>query len=702
MERLRTLPGDDVRQIMWRYSERYDLQMAIQSARAIARGVVARLVADGARNSHDWNEQKAQLLEAFDASGLTSLYMDPEQGGFVLGPKNLALCLVAFELAWVDAGAATCSLASNLALAPIHERGTPEQRDYYMSRCVPGQGDGENKTWRGAFALTEPLPYVGVDTGVLAGKVRVAEWNEGQEPMLQVDKRGRFITNMAFANFVTAAVDTADERIKGSCMIILEKTDPGTFDPGSTTLKMCHQLSATSDPVLSLKVPASRIIGGYTIEDGTIVPKYSHSEIIAAVFHRTRIPVGIMTSAKLLSALEPVIRYHRQRFRGGESAQPGTPRFDLGVQQKEDALHRLLDVWASGEAGCSLAFAAARRADIFDPIEREKDALFEAEGIKGPRAQMTALRKKKDEALEFIALEGQPEAERDAARYDALKADTLVQYVVLEAEANILNPSCKLWNTGHGCTMMREAVAMVGGYGITEDCPGFLGYKWIDAQLESTYEGPESVQRRHLTATMTSDIFLAMFAQWIADLRAVADKKPGMGACTLANAMDLWLWTLNHLQEAKDANGKKLYHGKRQGVTFAMADALGWLLGARYFILDVLELEDKGAANPVVAEGLEGLAGFYSDLCAVQAARAGGEVNRVCTELVFGYNAHPEHGSPCRCEDLSKDGFFPGSAQFIKLRTKVDASMAGARLAKDRAAEDLTQVMIPEALDYPL
>ena len=43
---------------------------------------------------------------------------------------------------------------------------------------------------------------------------------------------------------------------------------------------------------------------------------------------------------------------------------------------------------------------------------------------------------------------------------------------------------------------MREAVSLMGGYGITEDCPGFLGHKWMDAQLEATYEGPEAVQRR--------------------------------------------------------------------------------------------------------------------------------------------------------------------------------------------------------------
>ena len=75
----------------------------------------------------------------------------------------------------------------------------------------------------------------------------------------------------------------------------------------------------------------------------------------------------------------------------------------------------------------------------------------------------------------------------------------------MDAEANVLCPATKLWNTGHGANMMREAVSLMGGYGITEDCPGFLANKWMDAQLEATYEGPEAVQRRQLTVTMTSE-----------------------------------------------------------------------------------------------------------------------------------------------------------------------------------------------------
>ena len=191
--------------------------------------------------------------------------------------------------------------------------------------------------------------------------------------MLQVDKRGRFITNIAFANFVTAAVNSADPRIKGSCVVILEEGDEGTFDRGTPTKKLVHQLSSTGDPIFNLKVPASRIVGGYTVKDGVIVPNFNHSEIIEAVFRRTRVTVGLMTAAKLLSAVEPVIRYQRERFRGAEGAKPGSVRYEQGIQQREDALHRLVDVWATGEAAASLGFAAARLFDELDPLEKQKD-----------------------------------------------------------------------------------------------------------------------------------------------------------------------------------------------------------------------------------------------------------------------------------------------------------------------------------------
>ena len=736
-ETIRTLPDDRTRQIMWRFGERYDLQMMVQAARGIARGPVARLVAEGARNTHEWTGAKAGLLRAFDEGGLTAMFVDPEHGGFMAGPKNLALALVAFELAWVDAGAATSSLAQVLALAPIHERGTPEQRATYMSRAIPPAPGEHRAHWRGAFCLTEPIPYVGVETGLLSGKARIAEWDDGRPPVLQIDKRGRFITNMAFANFVTAAVDSGDDRIKGSCMVILEETDPGTFDRGVPTRKLVHQLSSTRDPAFSLRVPADRIIGGYTIKDGVLVPNYSHSEVIEAVFRRTRVTVGLMTTAKLLSAIEPIVRYHRGRFRGGETVSPGSVRYALGLQQREDVLHRLVDIWATGEASASLGFAAARLFDDLDPLERKKDAYFAERGLTG-RAQMKAFAAIHKDTIEYVTLAAKPPELRHADRFAALEQDDMVQFARLDAVANVLCPAVKLWNTGYGATMMREAVSLMGGYGITEDCPGFLFHKWMDAQLEATYEGPEAVQRRQLSITMTNEVFLAEFRQWVDEMRRIASAHPGTGACTIASAMQMWLWTLRHLQQATDADGTRLFQGARQGVTFPLADALCWLLASRYQILDVLELAKTGSADPAIAEALPGLLHFFTDLCHVQAARAAGEVGRVSAELVFGYRRHPAWdaagcGSCFQADELEafeeimpgiagtarayadvieRDGTHASKAgpcasvagvePFLRMRLKMDGCLTGARLAKDRAAEALTKVMIPEVLGYPV
>jgi hypothetical protein len=280
---------------------------------------------------------------------------------------------------------------------------------------------------------------------------------------------------------------------------------------------------------------------------------------------------------------------------------------------------------------------------------------------------------------------------------------------------------------------MREAVSLMGGYGITEDCPGFLGQKWMDAQLEATYEGPEAVQRRHLSVSMTSEVFLTQFRRWSAEMREIAGRRPGTGACALASAMELWLWTLRHLLGARDAEGKPLYRDARQGVTFPMADALAWILASRQQILDVIDFAERGSQNPVVAEGLPGYVQFFTDLCHVQAASAGSEVGRICAALVYGYDRHPAwdtDGAACFVTDeldglesimpgiaacaqsmtdvIGSDGSHPSKAgpcvcigdheTFARMRSKLDGCLTGSRLAKDRAARALTTVMIPEAL----
>jgi hypothetical protein len=134
-----------------------------------------------------------------------------------------------------------------------------------------------------------------------------------------------------------------------------------------------------------------------------------------------------------------------------------------------------------------------------------------------------------------------------------------------------------------------------------------------------------------------------------------------------------------------------------------------------------------------VAEGLEGTLQFLTDLCHMQAARAAGEVSRICSTLVYGYLNHPAWESGCNgcgTEDelVALEAQVPGASSFsseyvradgsheakagpcvqpeglgdfIKLRSKLDGCLAGSMLARDRAAGSVQKVMIPAALDYP-
>jgi hypothetical protein len=318
------------------------------------------------------------------------------------------------------------------------------------------------------------------------------------------------------------------------------------------------------------------------------------------------VAVGITAGARLLSAVEPLIRYQRGRFRGGSAAGAGSPRYELGLQMKEDAVHRLVDVWSAGEACASLGFEAARLLDQIESQERDGHSMSER--------------------------------------------------AILENAANLLCPACQLWHAGHGSRMMREAVHLMGGCGVTEDCPGFLGYQWVELQAEAAYEGPASAQRQ-LGAAMTNELFPDRFRGSIHDVQAIAGSHAETGARALALAMEMWLWTFQHVQHATGS------------ANFALANVLCRLLAARSQMLGVIELQ-KGRYDPAI----------LSDLCHVHAAHTAGEVGRVCAEWVYGFH---------------RDAAWEREA-FREMQDLLDGSLTGSLAAKDRAAEALTRLTIPE------
>jgi hypothetical protein len=89
-------------------------------------------------------------------------------------------------------------------------------------------------------------------------------------------------------------------------------------------------------------------------------------------------------------------------------------------------------------------------------------------------------------------------------------------------------------------------------------------------------------------------------------------------------------------------------------------------------------------------EGYEGCAPA-DDLVELEGILPG--IGGGATDATGGDGSHPAKAGPCVR--------FDGLEEFTHLRTRLDGCLTGSQLAKDRAAESLTKVMIPAALDYP-
>jgi hypothetical protein len=221
----------------------------------------------------------------------------------------------------------------------------------------------------------------------------------------------------------------------------------------------------------------------------------------------------------------------------------------------------------------------------------------------------------------------------------------------------------------------------------------------------STEDAPA---RDRLRDAVASPEFLSLLPDWIRELREVASTRPDTGACTLATALELWLWTMKHFRAGEGTRAESASQAIDE-----LAEALCPLLAARYLALEVTAKASPG--TPAEVE-------LRADLCHVHAARASALAGAACAELVFGYRRHlvwdAEGCATCFAGDdlddlealmpgiasgarmsadvVEADGShaakrgpcarFDGVDTFMRLRNRLDGCLTGARIAKDRAA----------------
>lgn len=219
----------------------------------------------------------------------------------------------------------------------------------------------------------------------------------------------------------------------------------------------------------------------------------------------------------------------------------------------------------------------------------------------------------------------------------------------------------------------------------------------------------DSAAHDRLREAASSPEFLALLPRMIRQLRVVASSEPDSGACTVATALALWSWTMNHMSAIADSAPQAIDD---------LAEALCPLLAARCLALDIAQ-----------STGNAGERELRRDLCHVQAASAAAAAAATCAELVFGYRRHQSwdssacgacfgseeldgleamipgfaSGGRTNIDVIEADGSHPakegpcvnfeGLDKFMRLRRRLDGCLTGARIAKDRAASTIEKTM---------
>jgi glutaryl-CoA dehydrogenase len=212
-----------------------------------------RMVRDAVR---DWvdenvipNIEKACRDEVFSDQwrvdlGEMGVLGAPLEGYGCPGLSYIAYGLICQELERGDSGVRSfASVQGSLAMYPIWDFGSEEQKNHYLPKMHAGE-------WIGCFGLTEP------DYGSNAGDMITRAEDKGSHYLLNGAKM--WITNGTIANLaiVWAKLDGV---IRG---FIVEKEDPG-FTAPEMTGKHSLKASVTSELVFQdCKIPKDRILPG--------------------------------------------------------------------------------------------------------------------------------------------------------------------------------------------------------------------------------------------------------------------------------------------------------------------------------------------------------------------------------------------------------------------------------------------------------
>lgn len=232
--------------------------------------------------------------EIYDKAMEMQLHMldiPEEYGG--LGLDKLSIAAILEEMAKADAGFALTFSVSNIALKPVLQLGTEDQKKKFCDTIISGKFS--------AFALTEP--QAGSDAA--AGKTTARK--DGDSYIL--NGRKTFITNGGVAGiYLVTAMTDKSKGLKGMSAFIVEAGTPG-LSIGNHEDKMGIRGSNTCDVVFDeCRIPAENLLG----EEG------EGFKIAMQTLDVSRTFIGCMAVGIAQRAMEEAIAYSKQRIQFGK------------------------------------------------------------------------------------------------------------------------------------------------------------------------------------------------------------------------------------------------------------------------------------------------------------------------------------------------------------------------------------------------
>ncbi len=304
-------------------------RMLVETVREFARDRIAPIAAEHDESGEFPWETVREMAEL----GLFGVPFPEEYGG--AGFDTVASALVVEELARVDAShSITVGAHTSLCAAPIHDFGTPEQKQRWLTPLATGEK-------LGAFGLTE------ASSGSDAASMQTTAVRDGDDWILDGTKV--FITNAGVGEiYVVAAVTDPDEGARGVTTFILEKGMEG-LAPGNKEDKLGWRASDTRELLMeAVRVPDAHRLGEVGQGFGVALHTLDGGRIGVAAH-----ALGIAEGA-----------YDASRRYAVDREQFGRPIADFQAIQ-----FKLADMATGIEAGRHLTYHAARLKDAGEPYK---------------------------------------------------------------------------------------------------------------------------------------------------------------------------------------------------------------------------------------------------------------------------------------------------------------------------------------------